>query len=103
MADPVVVHIQHTDEVTYEPNQYYYVYYGFPEVLLAGPTQTPYIDAANALLALGYDPGRRLFMRRRGVDVNQLNYSILQASQLEIEDEQQPPPQGRNIEVGAIE
>jgi hypothetical protein len=99
----VVVHIQHTDEVTYAPNQYYNVYYAFPEVLLAGPTQTPYIAAAQALLALGYDPNRKLLMRRRGVDVNQLAYTIHYASQLGAEDEQQPPPVGRTGEVGFIE
>jgi hypothetical protein len=100
MTEPVVIHIQHSDEFSYEPNQYYYVYYGYPPTLLLGPTQTPYISAAQELIALGYDPNRKLLMRRRGVNVNQLNYTIHYASMLGVEDEQQPDPAAQSIEVG---
>ena len=58
-----------------------------PAVLL-GTTSTPYIDAANALLALGFDPERRLLMRRRGVDVNQLSYELEEAAALGAENQQ---------------
>ena len=95
MADPIVVTIQPTAEFVYAPNQFYDVYYAFPEVLLVSSTQTPYISAAQTLLGLGYDATRKLFMRRRGVSINQLNYTIGNAAELGVEYEQQPPPQGR--------
>jgi hypothetical protein len=84
MADPVVVHIQPVSEFDYARDEYLaFVYNRF----LLGPTETPYRDTANALLALGYDPDRQLFMRRRGVDVNQLNYTIGEAAELVVEDQ----------------
>lgn len=88
MADPVVVHIQPATEADFNRVNYYAFIYN---TLLLGPTGTPYIDTANKLLALGYDPDRRLLMRRRGVDVNQLNYTIGEAAALEFEDQSNPP------------
>ena len=82
MTEPIVIHIQPVDERLVD----YDVYLG--PILLLGPTPTPYIDAANRLLFLGYDPERRLFMRRRGVDVNQLNYELEEAALLGAEDQQ---------------
>ena len=88
MADPVVVTIQPASETDPARDEYYAFVYNAP---LLGPTETPYIDTAIELLALGYDPARLLFMRRRGVDVNQLAYTIGQAAQLEVEDQANPP------------
>lgn len=82
MAEPIVIHIQPIDDDLID----YVVYLG--PLLLLGPTPTPYIDAANRLLYIGYDPERRLLMRRRGVDVNQLNYELADAARLGFENEQ---------------
>ena len=82
MAEPIVIHIQPVDDELVD----YDVFLG-PAFLL-GPTSTPYIDAANALLALGFDPERRLLMRRRGVDVNQLSYELEEAAALGAENQQ---------------
>lgn len=88
MADPVIVHIQPASESDTGRDEYFAFVYN---ALLLGPTETPYIDTANRLLALGFDPYRRLLMRRRGVDVNQLDYTIRQAALLEVEDQSNPP------------
>lgn len=88
MADPVVVHIQPVSEADPNRDAYYAFVYN---ALLLGPTRTPMIDTANVLLSLGYDPGRKLLMRRRGVDVNQLSYRIIDAAQLEVENQSNPP------------
>lgn len=88
MADPIVVHIQPVSEADPNRDEYYAFVYN---VFLLGPTETPYIDTANRLLSLGYDPGRMLLMRRRGVDVNQLAYRIGVAAQLEVENQANPP------------
>jgi hypothetical protein len=85
MAEPVVIHIQPADEGML----YYNVYLG--QRFLLGPTRTPYIDSANTLIGLGYDPYRKLFMRRRGVDVNQLSYLIAVAAELGEENQFNPP------------
>jgi hypothetical protein len=84
MADPIVLHIQPVSETDFLRDEYYtFVYNEF----LLGPTETPYIDSARELLARGYDPQRRLFMRRRGVDVNQLDFKLIDAAELEVEDQ----------------
>jgi hypothetical protein len=85
MAAPLVVHIQPVG-----PQHNVYDAFVFNRFLL-GPTRTPYIDTANVLLNLGYDPYRQLFMRRRGVNVNQMNYTLIQAATLGVEDERNPP------------
>lgn len=88
MSDPVVVHIQPASLADYYRVSYFAFIYN---ALLLGPTTTPYIDTAIELLALGFDPTRRLLMRRRGVDVNQLSYTIGQAAELEFENQANPP------------
>src|SRR5215468_4368306 len=81
------VHIQPVSEFDPLRDEYYAFVYN---QLLLGPTETPYTDTARALLALGYDPSLRLIMRRRGVDVNQLNYTLFDAARLEVEDQSNP-------------
>lgn len=87
MSAPLVVHIQPVDTTELID---YVVYFG-PVLLIGTPTPTPYIDAANELLARGYSPDRRLLMRRRGVNVNQLSYRLGEAAALEIENQANPP------------
>jgi hypothetical protein len=86
MAPPLVIHIQ---PVETEFLVDYLVYLG--PTLLLGPTPTPYIDAARELLSLGYDPARKLLMRRRGVNVNQLEYLLEYAAELGAENQANPP------------
>ena len=88
MADPVVVIIQPANE--FDPNRDEYNAFIYNQFLL-GPTETPYTDTARELISLGYDPARLLFMRRRGVDVNQLSYTIGEAAALEVEDQSNTP------------
>ena len=88
MADPIVVHIEPVSEADLDRDSYNAFIYN---VFLLGPTDTPYTDTANRLLYLGYDPDRRLLMRRRGVDVNQLAYTVGQAAALVVEDQSNPP------------
>jgi hypothetical protein len=83
--EPIVIHIQPFDAFLIA----YYVYLG--PTLLLGPTTTPMRDAARELLFLGYDPERLLFMRRRGVNVNQLVYEIGDAADLNFEWQANPP------------
>jgi hypothetical protein len=85
--DPVVVIIQPVSEFGARGTYYAFVY----NTLLLGPTDTPYIDTAVRLLTMGFDPARLLFMRRRGVSVNQLSYTIGEAAVLEVEDQSNPP------------
>jgi hypothetical protein len=87
MTAPYVVHIQPVDQTELI---LYLVYLG--PTLLAGPTATPYIDAAiNLLNTPGFDPTVPLIMRRRGVNVNQLNYPLGIAAQLGVENQANPP------------
>lgn len=88
MPDPVVVTIQPVSEFDPFRDEYYAFIYNR---LLLGPTTTPYIDTARALLTLSFDPDRLLLMRRRGVDVNQLSYTIRNAALLEVENQSNPP------------
>lgn len=85
--DPLVIHIQPVEHVHLIR---YLVYFG-SVLLIADPTPTPYIDSANLLLSLGYSGGRQLFMRRRGVNVNQLAYTLAEAARLEVENQANPP------------
>lgn len=82
------MHIEPVGNGDFDRDDYYAFIYNR---LLLGPTTTPYSDTARTLLALGYDPGRRLLMRRRGVDVNQLNYMIYYAARLGVENQANPP------------
>lgn len=85
MAEPLVIHIQPVDAALVD----YLAFLG--PTLLVGPTPTPYISSANELISLGFDPSRKLYMRRRGVDVNQLSYTLGVAARLEVEDQENPP------------
>jgi hypothetical protein len=87
-GDPVVVHIVPSSET--DERRIFYNAFIYNEFLL-GPTVTPYTDTARELLARGYDGERQLLMRRKGVDVNQLQYTIEHAAELEIENQANPP------------
>jgi hypothetical protein len=88
MSDPVVVHIEPVSELDEDRDTYFaFVYNEF----LLGPTIHPYVTTARVLLDRGYSPDRKLFMRRRGVNTNQLSYTIGQAAGLEEENQANPP------------
>jgi hypothetical protein len=86
MAEPYVIHIQPVDQNLVD----YLSFHG--QQFLLGPTPTPYIDTAILLVGLGFDYNRLLIMRRRGVDVNQLVYTIGEASELEFENQNNMRP-----------
>lgn len=85
MTEPIVIHIQPAGEGMID----YDIYMG--GFFLLGPTPKPYITAARELIADGYDPARKLIMRRRGVDVNQLSYALGDAARLTVENQANPP------------
>lgn len=87
MAEPVIVHIHPWNELDAR-NLFYLAYVN--NVQVAGPTATPYRDTARYLLQHGYDPIRLLLMRRHGVEVNQLEYRIVEAAGLEFENQANP-------------
>jgi hypothetical protein len=87
--DPIVVTIVPASE-TDERRIFYFVYV-YNNLLFPIPTATPYGDAARELLILGYDPHRLLFMRRAGVEVNQLAYPLARAAVLGPENQANPP------------
>jgi hypothetical protein len=86
--DPVVVFI----EPAFEHDERRIYYFAFVHnTFILGPTLTPYIDTAKYLIGEGVDPDRKLFMRRKGVNVNQLAYTIGHAAELFVEDQANPP------------
>lgn len=87
MAEPLVIRIMALGD--HPARRFYWVF--FNNAFLLGPSFAPYADSARELLALGYDPNRRLLMRRVGVEVNQFNYTLAHAAALENEIVWNPP------------
>lgn len=97
LVEAIVVHIQPVDQALID----YIVFLG-QVLLIATPTPIPYTMAAQALLALGYDPARQLLMRRVGVNVNQLSYALGDAALLNVENQQVLNPLIRSVFISPI-
>lgn len=93
MADPIVVHIEPATPPGSAPRLHvpYRIVAAVP-VALSGPVTNPIITAAGVLIAEGEDPARLILKRRRGTDLNEWSYTLAEASQLTLENEQPVPP-----------